>query len=72
MDIKYCVEVAEFYYKEGNKSYRFKQKYLGEENDLEPLKQIVNKLKEVDLKARIIDFTNCKEVYKNYNSVIWG
>lgn len=71
-NIKYCVEVAEEYYKEGVKGVRFKQKYIGVKEDLEAFRELLTQLKGHNIKAKIVDFETCQDIEKNYNSLIWG
>jgi len=71
-DIKYCVEVAEEFYKEGVKGVRFKQKYIGVKEDLLIFEKLLNQLKEKNIKAKIVDFDTCEDIRKNYNSLMWG
>lgn len=70
-DIKYCVEFDIVTYFEGVANHMFKQKFIGTEEDLKDLKSIVDSVKKNNIKARIIDFPNLNEIYKNYTSLIY-
>lgn len=70
-DIRYCVEFDTIEYFEGVARHMFKQKFIGAKEDLEDLKAIVDSVKKHNIKARIIDFLNLNEVYKNYTSLVY-
>lgn len=72
LNIKYCVEIAEEFYKDGVKGIRFKQKYIGSKEDLEAFEGLLKQLKKSKIKAKIVDFETCEDIRKNYSSLVWG